>query len=225
MATIVQVRSLQPWRIAVTLDSGTPSTTAGNYTITRTDGVTTLVTAALAWLTGTNTVDLALSEALLDGVAYTVAVVGSGSASVAYRAPSLPEVDPQERDLNAQRLGLDVAWASSPALDSRRDVPRRVGRDCVRHDLAAVALIDPTEIFHRPQAGAGLRRYTNASSAKQSQAAAVTRSAWSRDPRVKTGSVTVTPRMDPGTGELDMVGDIVLGPTNEPLDVGTDFLR
>lgn len=222
MATIVSCRSLQPWRILVTVDSGTPSTSPGNYTITRADGLVTDLAVSLAWNPGANTAELALTGPLQDGVDYVVALSGAGSAAVAYRAPeAAPEVQAANSEITQQRLGLDLAWCSSGALDARRQVPRRVGQECLKHDLAAVALTAPTEIFHRPQAGANLASFTNANSEEQARATAAVRSAWTRDPRVATGSCSVTPTMDQGTGELSMSGQVDVLATGERLDVST----
>jgi len=218
MPSILFARSTQPWRVTLAMSSS-PSTTAGDYLITRKDGVTTTVAATLVWSVAGNTVEIALSEALLPDVVYTILLPGLNPVDFSYRAPLAAPLQKKARTFASQRLGLDLAWASSRALDSRKQVPRRIGEDCLKHDLAALCRIAPREIFHRPLAGVGLDDYVNASDAEQGVVVAKTRAAWTKDPRVTTGSVTLSAEMDPG-GELTLTGQVVPGATNEPLDVG-----
>jgi len=221
MATILTVRSPQPWRLMVALDE-VPSTAASAYAITRVDGVATPVAPALVWLAGENTAEVALSEPLLDGVLYKVAVAGIGSARVSSRAPAVPPLaDPAEQAPITERLGLDLAWCSSGSLDARRQVPRRTGVECVRHDLAALCLLRPSEVFHRPRAGVGLDDFTNAPDTERKRAVANVRSAWTKDPRVATGSVSVTETMEHETGELVMAGQVLVRASGERVDVST----
>ena len=63
----------------------------------------------------------------------------------------------------AEAFGRDIDWLND-ALTPSRDLPEVVGLNALKHDLAAVAVLNPGELVHRPQAGVGLRQRVNSSS-------------------------------------------------------------
>lgn len=195
MATILTTTSRQPSRITVSLDA-VPSTNPTNYTISRPDFGPTVIRVTVAWLIGPTTVELALSEPMVDGVIYVVAVAGSGSAQVAYRQPAAPGAVqmPGEPDPEAEAFGVDIAWITSPALTSAGDVPQRRGAECLRSDLAAIAVTDRGELFHRPDDGAGLNSKTNGPGNASGVGAvgATVKRQWLSDDRVRRVDLSAT---------------------------------
>lgn len=217
MADLVRVLSPQPWRITAAFN-GSPSLTASDYTVARVDAATTDILVTYVFAKGQNTVALALSSPLLDGVPYTLACAGSTTTlTIGQRGALVPTAGATTTPADERRWGIDWAWLSSGSLDARRQVPRRSGRECVRHDLAALRLLSPTEIFHRARAGANLRRFTNASSIYKDTVDAALRTAWTRDFRVRAGSVTVESEFDSQTGELVTTGEVILDANGEVL--------
>jgi len=228
MATsIVSARSPQPWRIEVVIPSA-GSYVASSFVVERHDGVTTPITVTLAFVIGgsENRLMLALSEPLREGASYDVRLVAEpDGVAVAFRGAVTSQTSPVEDDINLRRWGVDLAWCSSGGLNSRGDVPRRTGVECVRHDLAALCLLSPSEVFHRPRAGANLRRFTNAPSLLQGAVAASIRSAWTKDPRVRTGSVSLDAQMDAASGELSIQGQVVLDASGEVLNIDSSVVE
>ena len=225
MANLVRVSSPQPWRLLAAFD-GTPSTTASNYTVARVDGLSSTIVVTFAWRESGNAVVLALSGPLLDGVAYTLAASGSSTTlQVGARGAAKPADSPTVSDLAERRWGLDLAWCSGGGLDSRGQVARRAGVECVRHDLAALCLLAPGELFHRPRAGANLRRFVNGPSTLASAVEGAIRSAWTRDPRVRSGTVALETRMDLPTGELEVTGQVTLDASGEVLAIDSSTVE
>jgi hypothetical protein len=160
MTAFVQARARSRWRISVTFDGVFGGwTTPANYTLTRADGSPTSAVVSRAFSTDSTTVELALSEALLEGVIYTLVAVGvTASTSVSMLSPPAPVTSSgQVDDPEADAFGVDIDWLA-PALDATGDIPEIRGTECLRHDLIAVAMTRPGELFHRPDAGAGIPR-------------------------------------------------------------------
>lgn len=205
MASILSIRSEQPYRATIGL-SAAPSTTASDYTLTRQDGGACAITCTLAWIpAGSPSVaELALSGRLLEGVVYVMAVSGSGSAEVTYRAPrSAPATGPAADDPEAEAFGVDRAWITDQ-LGPNGDLQRRGGLAAFKYDLGAIAATEPGELFHLPDDGAGMPSRVNGPGTPGEVAgvAASLKRQWSRDYRVKRGGVKVTPTLDPATGLL-----------------------
>lgn len=211
----INVRSSSPFRITILCDTA-PDLVASNYVLARVDGASTTATISLAFSVLTNTVELVVSdEPLIDGVQYLISdpsALGAPSAVVAYRQPLLQTqvpVAPAE-DPEAEAFGVDIDWFAD-SLTASGDTPEVRGKQCLTNDLAIISLIQKGELFHRPDAGAGLQLNTNAPMsnlyAKQ-LVAALTRE-WYRDPRVRTGGVTVTASVDVASGQLQLTGTVV----------------
>lgn len=154
---------------------------------------------AAVWSREAAVVEVALVEPLLVGERYTLAHDESTTtADVAWLAPATPPT-PEPRagfeaealgDPEAEVFGLDVAWFAD-AQDARGDFPVARGLVALRHDLAALTILNPAELIHRPRAGLGMRKRINATSSDaelQEQAASV-RAAYLDDPRVRDASV------------------------------------
>lgn len=181
----------QPYRITLSCDSA-PSTAAADYALVRHDGGACGLSVSLVWIPdGQPTIaELALSGPLLDGVVYSVAVAGAGSALVAYRTPiAQPSSAAGGSAPEATAFGFDVGWLGDRAV-------RRRGLDALRYDLVAIAVTEPGELFHRPLEGAGLRSQVNGPVSPVALGAAVKRQ-WSRDSRVAPGGVSLSTSAQP----------------------------
>ena len=209
MTAFVQTLARSRWRIAATFDGAFANwTVAATYTITRADGSPTTEHVASAFTSDTTTVELALSEALLDGIVYVVAAVGvTGTSATVIQPVSAPTVQHAAADDPAsEAFGIDLDWLAA-SLDASGDTPTVSGRACLVHDLAAIAMTQRGELFHRPDAGAGLPLQVNGPAAAGDLAAAVKRE-WQRDDRVRSvdrargtiatdGSVTIDGAVTP----------------------------
>jgi hypothetical protein len=219
--SIISTGSRSPWRIQV-VTSTAPSTTPGDYTITRVDAVATTITVTAAWILGgaAYAVELALSGAMLDGIAYQVAVAGIGGAVVGYRAPVQPGgTSATVSDPEASAFGIDLAWIGD-SLDSRNDIPRRSGVACLKHDLPAASATQPGELIHRPDEGGGLYTATNGASSDLSRIADAQRRQWQSDRRIKSNGVTIIPTAN-ADGTVDIRGTVTPIATGQPIDIQT----
>jgi hypothetical protein len=125
MTAFVQARARSRWRISVTFDGVFGGwTTPANYTLTRADGSPTSVTVSRAFATDSTTVELALSEALLEGVIYTLVAAGVAGrrASRCVSPPAPVTSSGMVDDPEADAFGVDIDWLA-PALDATGDIP------------------------------------------------------------------------------------------------------
>lgn len=208
MANIIAATSPQPARVRVALDV-TPSTTPGNYTLTRQDGAYTPAVATNAWLIDSNTIELSVSPALLAGVVYVMTVVGAAApVNLSYMQAGAPQALPTPGDdPEAEVFGVDIAWLDAGSLTPTGDMPQRRGVPCLVHDQAAMQLTAPGEIVHRPTEGANISAYTNGpgTRARLQQMVAAAKKQSQRDPRVRAGGVTASAGVNATTGETDLV--------------------
>lgn len=208
---IISALSRSPWRLTVAVN-GVPTTSGGDYVLTRDDGLVTPVFARRLWKVGANTVEIALSEALLDGIDYTLTLphaIGTPSAKITYRqlqAPNAP-LDPPAEDVEAEAYGVDTDWLNGERSPSG-DLNDVRGQACLKSDLIALAIINPGEVFHRPLVGAGLPRDVNGPSDNQSSAQqrANVVAQWRTDDRVATASATSTTNEQ---GQTTIKGNVV----------------
>lgn len=212
MASILSAEAPSPWRVTVVLDSA-GSTTPGNYTLARADGVAGAPTATLAFIPGgqPNVIALALSAKLIDGMVYSVAVAGIATpVKLAFRSPvAAAQIGGEEPDdPEAEVYGVDVAWLTDQLGPGGR-LPRRRGLSCVKYDLAAIAVERPGERFHRPTEGGGLRGRINGpgAPAELARTAAQVKRQWARDLRVEQGGISVTPSID-STGLVSLDANV-----------------
>ncbi len=219
---ITNIRSSSPYRITVVTDVAA-DVTATDYVITRLDNASTAATVSYAFAVDTKTAELVVAnEALIDGVVYVVSLPGQSgapSAQVAYRLPLLQSqvpVSPAE-DPEAEAFGVDIDWFADK-LTASGDTPVIRGRQCLVNDLAVISMILPGEIFHRPNAGAGLQLNTNApmtSNQIKQVTGSITRE-WYKDSRVRQGSVNVTASVLANTGQLIVSGTVIPVAIDEP---------
>lgn len=158
---------------------------------------------AAAWTAGgAATVELALGDALLPGELYTLRHTDSAAELlVAWHPPVTPPrpaartttEGPVPDDPEAEFFGADIDWLAE-ALTPTGDLPLVRGLQAFRHDLAAVALLAPGELTHRPTAGVGLLRRVNGSGSPTTDAemAADVRAAYLADSRVREAAVRVS---------------------------------
>jgi hypothetical protein len=220
----LSVRSASPYRITVTTDVS-PDLTATNYVITRQDGASTAAYVSNAFKTGFNTVELTVAgEVLIDGVVYIISdpfASGSPSGVVSYRQPlnqSQVPVSPAE-DPEAEAFGIDIDWFAD-SLTGSGDTPVVRGRQCLVNDLAVICLIQKGELFHRPDAGAGVKLSVNGPMGDREVKqviGAVTRE-WYKDARVRQGGVDVRGNVDT-SGRLTLTGTVLPVAIDDPTKV------
>lgn len=209
--TLLSVLSKSPWRLTVAVD-GAPSLAATDYAIARQDGLAVDLTARRLWLVGTNTVEIALSGQMLDSIVYVLTLpnaAGAPSQQVAYRQTLNPTAvtEPAAEDIEAEAYGVDTDWLSGVRSPTGDLVDVR-GVACLKNDLMAVAVIEPGEIYHRPNIGAGLKLDingpgTNAELARQRGAVVAQ---WRADSRVSDASASTATS---STGQITLVGNVV----------------
>jgi phage baseplate assembly protein W len=220
MPTLQQAEARSPWRVRLVFDvaPGAP-TTPGTYALARTDGAGPAPAVARVLPLDTASVELVLAEGLLPALLYTLTVTGaSGTPRVSYRAPdaqalgTVPDEDPE-----AEAFGLDVDWLA-PTLAPGGDLPTVRGRACLVHDLAAVAVTRPGELFHRPEVGAALPQRVNGPNtpADLLDARAGVKRAWLADDRVRGVELTATAATD---GTATLTGKVQSVIPEEPVDV------
>jgi hypothetical protein len=201
MTTFVQARARSRWRITITFDGSFAGwTTSTTYAIARADGAPTSVTVSRAFATDSTTIELALSEALLEDVVYALSATAvTGSTSVAVQsAPTEQTPRGAIDDPEAEAFGVDVDWLA-PSLDATGDIPTIRGRECLRADLIAIAFTAPGELFHRPDAGAGIPDEVNGP-AELDDLIAATKREWQRDDRIN--------RLEPMRAEISTAGEV-----------------
>lgn len=221
----LNVVSRSPFRITVATDVA-PDTTPGNYSLVRQDNVSSNAFVAYAFLVDANTVELAIGgDGLVTGAVYVLSdpiAPGAPSAVVAYRSPLLQSqvpVAPAE-DPETEAFGVDIDWLAD-ALTAFGDTPSVRGRQCLINDLAVIAMINPGELFHRPDAGAGLKLNVNAPMTSK-QVSTVTGALvreWSKDARVSRNGATVKAEVSASTGRLTVFGTIIPAAIDDPLIV------
>jgi hypothetical protein len=218
MTEFAQAEARGRWRIRAVFDAAFGAwETASTYTLTRADGARTECTVTRAFSIDVCAVDLVLSEALLEGVIYVVTAAGvTGSASVGV-ARTIRQEDARIEvgDPEAEAFGVDIDWLAT-SLDANGDSPEVRGLPCLRHDLVAIANTGPTELYHRPGRGAGLRDRVNGPSAN---VGAACRTEWLRDPRVRTVANTETVNND---GERYVRSDITPIALDSAFEVRSD---
>lgn len=206
---IAFIEAPQRYRVRVGFDAA-PSTSASAYTLTRVDGSPCEAHPSLVWVEAGNpcVAELALSEPLLEGQIYSLAVSGAGNAPVAYRTPQAPGApDPATGASPASSaFGTDRCWLVD-ALGAGRRMQRRSGLAALKYDLATIAVIHPGELFHLPSDGVGLPRRVNGpgNNTELQAMGADLRRQWSKDRRVRRGSVAVKVTAD-GTGLVQLEG-------------------
>jgi hypothetical protein len=211
----LSVRSSSPYRITVMTDVA-PDTTASDYVLTRQDNASSASTITNAFLTESRVVELTVGGApLIDGIVYLLALPlqpGAPLAKVSYRQPlsqTQAPVSPAE-DPEAEAFGVDNDWLAN-ALTASGDTPNIRGLQCLVNDLAVIAMIQKGEIFHRPDAGAGLQLDVNAPMTGQQvkrTTGTVTRE-WYKDARVRQGGITVKADVSASTGRLTLYGTVL----------------
>ena len=183
-------------------------TTAANYVVLRADAAGCTVAVAAAFALDAQLVELALTEPLVAGVVYVLGFAGDGGAPRFGLPLPIPTADDEESgdDAEAEAFGVDWDWLGD-ALTPDGDLPEVRGRPCLVHDLAAVAVTRPGEIFHRPDAGAALPLRVSGPNvpAELDDARAAVRRAWQADDRVRRDVLRATAGTD-GTVALD--GDV-----------------
>lgn len=201
---IIQAQARTPRRVRVvfaSLPGG--ATTPTSYAFARIDGAYTSVAVASVWTTDTTTVELALSEALLDYALYTL-TIGSDSAEISYFPPVQQSTVVEDlSDPEAETFGVDINWFSD-LLDPSGDLPIHRGLQALRNDLVSVSRIIPGEIVHRPDVGAGLNLRVNGpnATAQLADMRGACKREWLKDDRVDDVAITATAGTD-GTVTLN----------------------
>lgn len=191
----------QPFRVTAFFASFTGSQLSPEaYTLAR--GGVVAVEIEAAWQRSGGAIELALVEPLLVGERYTLAHTGASNVvELAYIEPvSAPTAAGRltlqrgaEDDPEAEAFGVDVDWFAA-GLTPSGDLPAVRGLAALKHDLAALAVLNPGELLHRPAAGLGLSRRVNgaASAGARAELEADARAAYLADTRVKDASITIT---------------------------------
>jgi hypothetical protein len=217
MPAFAQVLARSPWRVRAVFDTLPGSATdAATYTFVRTDGAPTSVRTARAWAIDGNAVELALTEALLDGLVYTLTATGvTGAGTLSHQRP-LPQVTGAtlDDDPEAEVFGVDLDWLA-PSLTAAGDLPEVRGLACMKHDLVAIARTQRGELIHRPDAGAGVPSHVNGPTPLDEIAAAVKRE-WLRDDRVRQANPRI---FESTTGEITIRGDVKTLPLDESVPI------
>jgi hypothetical protein len=142
---------------------------------------------AQVWARGARGVELAMVEPLLPGALYVVRdLVSNTQASLVYRSEP-PAAPAAAGDPEAEAFGCDLDWLSPRSPSG--DVVVVSGLPALRHDVAALAHLSPSELPHRPLAGMGLVQRVNGTDPGElgPEAAATLRS----DPRVAAATCEV----------------------------------
>lgn len=208
---IISAVSRQPLRITVAA-TGVPSTVATDYVVSKADGGYSTTAVRTAWLVGANTVELALSAPLTDGVVYVIAMPNDAdhpSATLSYygAADPAPAALPAGEDPAAEAYGVSIDWLSG-GLTGSGDLTLVKGRQCLVDDIEAIAVIEPGELFHRPDDGGGLPSDVNGPAIPQQQAAmrARLKRQWAKDQRIKSvDSIEFVPVTD---GKVQLVANL-----------------
>jgi hypothetical protein len=220
MTAFLQTVARSRWRIAALFDAAFGGmATPGTYVLTRLDGAPTSITITRAWNTDTPAVDLALSGALLDSVIYVLAATGVGTPARVSFIPPLSDsiaVDGEPDDPEGEAFGIDIDWLAPLGPDG--DVPQARGVASLLHDLGAVAVMSPGELFHRPDVGADMPQRVNGpnNAAELGGITARLKREWLRDDRVRACTVTTTATTD---GSVKATGEISTPALREPVSI------
>jgi hypothetical protein len=198
MAAWLQAYARSALRVSALFDATFAGmATASTYAISRQDLAGTTVVVSRAWNTDTLAVELALSEPLVEGIAYVLTASGvTGSAVAVHQAVAVqvigPDVDDAD-DPEAEAFGDDIDWLGAQ-LGPDGDAPRLRGLECLRRDLVARALTRRGELFHRPTVGAGLTMRVNGpnTDAELAELSAALKREWADDDRVRGVAVQST---------------------------------
>lgn len=216
---IVSVYARSPHRIVVSMNPA-PTTTTADYVLERKDGAGTLARPTLVWLTNGNTAEIALSEAMLSDVVYQLVYQAGTPIDLIYKDAQLPVDGPSAtEDLETEVLGLDVDWMASE-LTASGDLPDIKGRDCFRLDLVAAAFIQPGELTHKPQEGAGAPRFVNGPgiAEKKRQLQGDLLKQWLRDPRTSQDGTELEVSIN-GYGEVDIKAEVGVAADDSVLSI------
>lgn len=194
---IINATSPQPWRVQIATDA-IPPTNVADYAIVRQDGGYSAAAFRLAWMIGTNTVELALTEALEPSVVYVVSIPGASGAPtyvLGYYGvlSNAPAQQAAGEDPDAEAYGVDADWLND-SLDPTGDLIKVSGPPCLTNDIQAVAVINPGEIFHRPDDGAALPTFVNdaGNQIEISRMHSSLKQQWLKDSRIKSVDSIVT---------------------------------
>jgi len=217
---IIAARSAQPRRITLST-SATPSTTATDYAVERADGGYSPIGVSLAWLVGAKSVELALSNPLLEGITYTVSIpsdVDAPSFNLVYygQADPAPIAPANDEDPAAEAYGVSIDWLSG-GLTGGGDLVEVRGRQCLLDDLMSIAVMEPGELFHRPDDGGSLPQNVNGPATPQQlgQIRSRLKRQWAKDSRVKSVD-SVDFVVDQG-GQIQMRSKITESVTGEQI--------
>lgn len=208
---IISAVSRQPLRITVAT-TGVPSIVATDYSLGRTDGGYSNASVRTAWRVGVNTVELALSEPLTARIIYAIAMPNDAdhpSATLFYYQPAsaAPPSLPAGEDPAAEAYGVSIDWLSG-AMTGSGDLTLVKGRQCLLDDIEAIAVIEPGELYHRPDDGGGLPSDVNGPNIPQQQAAmrARLKRQWSKDERIASvDSINFASTVD---GKVQLVANL-----------------
>lgn len=201
MTTFTQATARSAWRISVVFSGAFAALAdATVYALARADGARSVAYVKRAWATdGGNTAgELALSEALVPNVAYALTATGvTGSIALSFGVLPVQATRPERGDdPEAEAYGIDWDWTGA-ALGADGDVVVVRGLACLKHDLAAIAVTEPGELFHRPDEGAGMPARVNGTNEAQEIRGALARQ-FRRDDRVRDLSIEMVQRTDGG---------------------------
>lgn len=186
----------QPHRVRVVFVSaaGAGTSPPSDWTVRR-EGVVRHPVAQ-AWFIDATTAELALEEPLEASTRYTVEHV-SGASAVWFAYDAGPRIThtaalEEQGDPEAEAFGRDIDWLSD-TLTPTRDLPEAAGLPALKHDLAALAVLNPGELVHRPTAGVGMRRRVNGLGTEESvrEVEADVSAAYLADDRVRDVVVAV----------------------------------
>lgn len=194
MADLNTALTFQPWRVRALFVAAGAYTTLTDWTLMREGVVTHRI--AQVWGIDATTVELALDEPLLHDTPYVLGHTSSGvTVTFAFNASpqrAAPAAVTDQGDAEAEAFGRDTDWLAD-ALTATRDLPEARGLSALKHDLAALAVLNPGELVHRPPAGVGLRQRVNGSSTEAAlrEAEADVTAAYLNDDRVRDVAVSV----------------------------------
>jgi hypothetical protein len=202
--TITQAVASSAYRVRITTAEPVASfpalSTPSAWVLARQDGGGGLVPSVnYVIVVDTYAVELVLSRALLSGVVYGTTTQGAGGASniglFAWTEAPAPVAGPTAADdPAAEAFGVDWDWLA-PALDAGGDLPVVSGPACLQRDLAAIAVTEPGELFHRPTEGGGMRAKVNGAANTDvalGEVSRALRAQWAADPRVRAVTVAVS---------------------------------
>jgi len=204
-ATVSAAYAPSQWRVRVLWTGGAATLTPSAYVITRADaGPSSITVSSVFAIDGLGqTVDLALSSPLSDGIRYQVTVGGASSYFV-WQNPLQGLVDRSDpEDPEAQVFGRDIDWCFGRWTPDG-DIEEVRGVRSVLEDAVAVCHLKPGELVQYADRGADFpSRVTgpgSAAIARNLQARA--EGEWRKDDRNVDVSAQVVLRTD-GTVEIN----------------------